>query len=148
MTLSCFVLYMVYLYIRNQAWVYCSFYSSSQWRLAMPVFRCASRQWLLPPYEGELREIRVINHKQKTVAKQRFAQVGTLRTDLQKSYDCNFCVNFCVNVAHCRKTTIFAIRNCVAFTKVSVNSIIWRKYQNWVALRQNKPYKHYFRKHK
>ena len=75
-----------------------------------------------------------------TLQNQRFAQVGTLRTDLQKSYDCNFCVNFCVNVAHCRKTTIFAIRNCVAFTKVSVNSIIWRKYQNWVALRQNKPY--------
>ena len=35
-----------------------------------------------------------------------------------------------------------------AICKLFVNSIIWRKYQNWIALRQNKPYKHYFRKHK
>ena len=36
---------------------------------------------------------------QKSVAKWRFAQVGMLRADLHDSYMCNFCVNFCVNVA-------------------------------------------------
>ena len=30
-----------------------------------------------------------------------------------------------------------------AICKLFVNSIIWRKYQNWITLRQIKPYKHH-----